>query len=38
MGGVGTYLMVGAGVGALLGLTAFGVISLGEGERRAARI
>jgi len=26
------------GVGALLGLTAFGVISLGEGERRAARI
>ena len=30
--------MSAAGVGALLGLTAFGVISLGEGERRAARI
>jgi len=30
--------MLAAGVGALLGLTAFGLISLGEGERRAARI
>jgi ferredoxin len=30
--------MLAAGVGALLGLTAFGVISLGEGERRAARV
>ncbi len=30
--------MSATGLGALLGLTAFGVISLGEGERRAARI
>jgi hypothetical protein len=30
--------MLAAGAGALLSLTAFGVISLGEGERRAARI
>ena len=30
--------MAAAGVGALVGLTAFGVISLGEGERRAARV
>jgi len=36
--GVSVYLMLAAGVGALLGLTAFGVISLGEGERRAARV
>jgi ferredoxin len=35
---VGVYLMSAAGLGALLGLTAFGVISLGEGERRAARV
>ena len=30
--------MSAVGVGALVGLTAFGVISLGEGERRAARV
>ena len=30
--------MLAAGAGVLVGLTAFGVISLGEGERRAARV
>jgi ferredoxin len=30
--------MLAAGAGALVGLTTFGVISLGEGERRAARV
>ena len=38
VGAVGTYLMLAAGAGALVGLTTFGVISLGEGERRAARV